>query len=76
MTAGALANANAFEFLGVTGMHWALHCLCARWRFREMNCQDLQPISVRIFARTSASSAAVIFPLCLARLFRQSRLLT
>jgi hypothetical protein len=41
MTAGALANANAFEFLGVTGMHWALHCLYARWRFREMNCQDL-----------------------------------
>jgi len=41
MTAGALANANAFEFLGVTGMHWALHCRCARWRFREMNCQDL-----------------------------------
>jgi len=25
MTAGALANANAFEFLGVTGMHWAQH---------------------------------------------------
>ena len=23
------ANANAFEFLGVTGMHWALHRLCA-----------------------------------------------
>jgi hypothetical protein len=55
MTAGALANANAFEFLGMTGMHWAL-----------LNCQDLQPISVRIFARTSASSAADIFPLCLA----------
>jgi len=33
----ALANANAFEFQGVIGMHWALHRLCARWRFREMN---------------------------------------
>jgi hypothetical protein len=28
------------EFLGVAAMHWALHCLCARWRFHEMNCQD------------------------------------
>jgi hypothetical protein len=37
MTAGALANANAFEFLGVTGMHLALHRHCASWRFREMN---------------------------------------
>jgi hypothetical protein len=37
----ALANVNAFEFLGVTGTHWARHCLCARWRFGEMNCQDL-----------------------------------
>jgi len=41
MTEGALASANAFEFLSVTGMHWALHCLCAPWLFREMNCQDL-----------------------------------
>jgi hypothetical protein len=74
MTADALAK--AFEFLGVTGMHCSRHRLCARWRFCEMNCQDLQPISDRIFARTSASSAADILPLCLARLFRQSRLLT
>jgi len=33
-------------------------------------------MSARVFARTSASSAADITPLCLARLFRQSRLLT
>jgi hypothetical protein len=76
MAAIGLGNTNAFEFLRVTGMHWALRCACG-WQFREMmNCKELQPISVRIFARTSASSAADIFPLCLARLFRQSRLLT
>jgi hypothetical protein len=37
MTASALANANAFEFLGVNGMHWALRRLWACRRFREMN---------------------------------------
>ena len=42
-------------------------------------CKELYPISVRILARTSANSAADIIPLRLARLarlFRQSRLLT
>jgi hypothetical protein len=35
-------NANAFEFLGMTGRHWALDRWCARWRFRETVRQDLQ----------------------------------
>jgi hypothetical protein len=37
---------------------------------------DIQPISARIFARTSANSAGDIAPFRLARLFRQSRLFT
>lgn len=37
---------------------------------------DVQPINARIFARTSASSDGDIVPLRLARLLRQSRLLT